>query len=75
MGLPKISISVVPMSRSLPNVMNLPVISDFISSSINAACAEYVAPRNLTLDLQQLISGDDVKKGRLSIVWLHDLHH
>lgn len=63
MGLPKISISVVPMSESLPNIMNIPVLSSFISKSIDAACAEYVAPRSLTLDLQQLISGDDIKKG------------
>lgn len=63
MGLPKISIAVVPMTKKLPNMMNLPIISGFISKSIDAACAEYVAPKSLTLDLQQLISGDDIKKG------------
>ncbi|KLO20621.1 hypothetical protein SCHPADRAFT_841783 [Schizopora paradoxa] len=62
MGLPRISISVVPMSRALPNVMNLPVISTFIAKSIDAAFAEYVAPKSLSLDLQQLICGDDIKK-------------
>ncbi|KAH8119808.1 hypothetical protein DFH11DRAFT_1837886 [Phellopilus nigrolimitatus] len=62
MGLPRVSISVVPMSRSLPNVMNIPLLSSFIAKSIETACAEYVAPRSLTLDLQQLISGDDIKK-------------
>ena len=45
--------------------MNIPVLSSFISQSIDAACAEYVAPKSLTLDLQQLISGDDIKKGEL----------
>ncbi|CDO71515.1 hypothetical protein BN946_scf184910.g14 [Trametes cinnabarina] len=62
MGLPRITISVVPMSRALPNVMNLPFISGFISSSLDTAAAEYVAPKSLTLDLQRLISGDDIKK-------------
>ncbi|EPQ51591.1 hypothetical protein GLOTRDRAFT_117939 [Gloeophyllum trabeum ATCC 11539] len=62
MGLPSISLSVVPMSERLPNVMNVPLLSDFIAKSINAAAAEYVAPKSLTLDLQQLISGDDIKK-------------
>ncbi|TFK47367.1 hypothetical protein OE88DRAFT_1666098 [Heliocybe sulcata] len=62
MGLPSISLSVVPMSERLPNVMNIPLLSDFIAKSINAAAAEYVAPKSLTLDLQQLISGDDIKK-------------
>ncbi|THH11592.1 hypothetical protein EW145_g532 [Phellinidium pouzarii] len=67
MGLPSVSISVVPMSRTLPNVMNLPFLSSFISKSIDTACAEYVAPRSLTLDLQQLLSGDDIKKDTTSI--------
>ncbi|KAI0357862.1 hypothetical protein OH77DRAFT_1308845 [Trametes cingulata] len=62
MGLPRITISVVPLSRALPNVMNLPFISGFISSALDTAAAEYVAPKSLTLDLQRLISGDDIKK-------------
>ena len=62
MGLPRVTISVVALSRALPNVMNLPFISGFISSSIDTAVAEYVAPKSLTVDLQRLISGDDIKK-------------
>ncbi|KIP05468.1 hypothetical protein PHLGIDRAFT_30925 [Phlebiopsis gigantea 11061_1 CR5-6] len=62
MGLPRVTISVVALSRALPNVMNLPYISGFISSSINTAVAEYVAPKSFTVDLQRLISGDDIKK-------------
>lgn len=67
LGLPHITISVVPLSEHLPNVMNIPFISGFISSAINTAAAEYVAPKSLTLDLQKLISGDDIKKGTLSV--------
>ncbi|KAH9847036.1 hypothetical protein C2E23DRAFT_850404 [Lenzites betulinus] len=62
MGLPRITISATPLSRALPNVMNLPFISGFISSALDTAAAEYVAPKSLTLDLQRLISGDDIKK-------------
>ncbi|RDX44545.1 hypothetical protein OH76DRAFT_1408962 [Lentinus brumalis] len=62
MGLPRITISVLPLSRMLPNMMNIPFISGFISSALDTAAAEYVAPKSLTLDLQQLISGDDIKK-------------
>ena len=69
LGLPHITISVVPLSEHLPNVMNIPFISGFISSAINAAAAEYVAPKSLTLDLQKLISGDDIKKGLPAIVF------
>ena len=63
MGLPRVTISVVPMNKILPNVMDIPFISGFISSAIDTAVAEYVAPKSLTLDLQRLISGDDIKKG------------
>ncbi|KAI0050335.1 hypothetical protein FA95DRAFT_1555850 [Auriscalpium vulgare] len=62
LGLPRITISVVAMSRALPNVMNLPFVSGFISSALDTAAAEYVAPKSLILDMQQLMGGSDVKK-------------
>src|SRR5690349_7325773 len=62
LGLPRVTISVIALHKLLPNVMDLPFISGFISSAIDTAVAEYVAPKSLTLDLQNLISGDDVKK-------------
>ena len=63
MGLPRITISVIPLAKFLPNVMDLPFVSGFISSAIDTAVAEYVAPKSLTINLQRLISGDDIKKG------------
>ena len=42
--------------------MDLPLISSFVNSSISAALAEYVAPKSLTLDLKQMLTGDDFKK-------------
>ncbi|KIJ54345.1 hypothetical protein M422DRAFT_73809 [Sphaerobolus stellatus SS14] len=62
MGLPRVDIQVTPMAQALPDVMNIPVLNEFISNSLDAAAATYVAPKSLTLDLQQLISGDDIKK-------------
>ncbi|CAE6406868.1 unnamed protein product [Rhizoctonia solani] len=62
LGLPRISISVVPLHQRLTNIMNLPLVSTFISNSVNTAVAEYVAPKSLKLDVQRLISGDDVKR-------------
>jgi len=62
LGLPRVTISVVAIHKLLPNIMNLPFISGFVSSAIDTAAAEYVAPKSLTLDLQRLISGDDIKK-------------
>ena len=42
--------------------MDLPLISSFVQSSIDAALAEYVAPKSLTLDLKDMLVGDDFKK-------------
>ncbi|PCH37535.1 hypothetical protein WOLCODRAFT_128544, partial [Wolfiporia cocos MD-104 SS10] len=67
LGLPHITVSAVPLSEKLPNVMNIPFISGFVSSAINTAVAEYVAPKSLTIDLQKIISGDDIKKDTLTI--------
>ena len=46
--------------------MDLPVISSFVQSSIDAALAEYVAPKSLTLDLKDMMMGDDFKKDTTS---------
>jgi len=65
MGLPRVEISAVPMTRNFLNVMDLPFISHFTQSSVNAALARYVAPKSLTMDISRIISGDNIKKGPL----------
>ncbi|UZJ56460.1 hypothetical protein CBS101457_005780 [Exobasidium rhododendri] len=67
MGVPNIEVGVIPMSRLLPNVLDLPVISGFVKSSIAAACNEYVAPKSMTLNMAQMLSGDGVKKDTDSV--------
>ena len=62
LGQPKADISCIPLARKMLNIMDLPVISSFVQSSIDAALSEYVAPRSLTLDLKQMLQGDDFKK-------------
>lgn len=37
-------------------------MSTFVQNSIDAALAEYVAPKSLTLDLKDMLVGDDFKK-------------
>lgn len=66
MGQPKASISCVPLVKRAPNIMDLPLISSFVQSSVDAALAEYVAPKSFTLDLKQMLEGDDFKKDTLS---------
>ena len=62
LGQPRASLSCVPLSKHSLNLMDVPVISSFVQSSIDAALAEYVAPKSLTLNLKDMIVGDDFKK-------------
>jgi len=62
MGLPKIAASAVPLTSKGINVLDLPLISSFINSSIAAALDIYVAPKSLIMDLSKLIQGDAIKK-------------
>lgn len=62
LGQPKVDISCVPLTRKGLNIMDLPIVSNFVQKSVDAAMAEYVAPKSLVLDLKQMISGDDFKK-------------
>lgn len=54
MGVPKVEVSVVPLAKHLPNVLDLPLISGFVQSAIAAAANEYVAPKSMTLNLAQV---------------------
>jgi C2 domain len=66
LGQPKADLSCVPLSKHSLNIMDLPLISSFVQSSIDAALAEYVAPKSLTLDLKDMLVGDDFKKDTLA---------
>jgi len=66
LGQPRVHMSCVPLSKHLPNLMDVPLISSFVQSSIDAALAEYVAPKSLTLDLKNMLVGDDFKKDTVS---------
>ncbi|KAF2237547.1 hypothetical protein EV356DRAFT_378419 [Viridothelium virens] len=62
LGQPKVDVSCMPLTRKGVNVLDLPIISNFVQSSIDAAIAEYVAPKSKTLNLKDMIVGDDFKK-------------
>lgn len=66
LGQPKADISCVPLSKRLPNLMDVPFISSFVQTSIDAAISQYVAPKSLTLDLKDMLVGDDFKKNTLA---------
>lgn len=62
LGQPKVSLSCTPISKRGLNIMDVPFISNFVQSSVDAAMSEYVAPKSLTLDLKDMLAGDDFKK-------------
>lgn len=62
LGQPKVDITCIPLTRQGLNVMDIPLISNFVQSSVDAAMAEYVAPKSLTLDIKDMLVGDDFKK-------------
>ncbi|KZP31751.1 hypothetical protein FIBSPDRAFT_813379 [Athelia psychrophila] len=76
MGTPYVDVSAVPLSRVLPNVLDLPLVSGFVQSSIAAACQMYQAPQSITMDLAQLLMGDGTKKDTRAIGVLQiTVHH
>lgn len=62
MGMPKIEIAAVPLNQRFLNVMSLPVISDFVYSSIKTTAREFCAPKSFTMDISKMLIGDDTKK-------------
>lgn len=76
LGQPKVNLSCVPLIKKGPNLMDVPLISSFVQSSIDAALAEYVAPKSLTLNLKDMMMGDDFKKDTVAqgILVVH-VHH
>lgn len=62
MGLPKIDASAIPLTSKGINVLDLPLISGFVNSSIAAALDVYVAPKSLIMDMSKILQGDSVKK-------------
>jgi Ca2+-dependent lipid-binding protein len=66
LGQPKVDLSCVPLVKSGLNIMDLPLISNFVQSAVDAAMAEYVAPKSLTMDLKDMLVGDDFKKDTMA---------
>jgi Ca2+-dependent lipid-binding protein len=72
MGLPKVQAGCVPMLETGINILNLPLISNFVNYTIGAACNEYVGPKSMTLDMGKLLQGDDNQKDveALGVLWI-----
>ena len=62
MGVPKVQAGCTPMIERGVNILNLPLISNFVNWAISAAASMYVAPKSMTLDMSKMLQGDDIKK-------------
>ena len=62
LGQPKVDLSCTPLTKRGLNIMDVPFISNFVQSSIDAAMSQYVAPRSLMLNLKDMLAGEDYKK-------------
>ncbi|KAI0485570.1 C2 domain-containing protein [Xylaria cf. heliscus] len=62
MGVPKVEASCTPMVERGVNILNLPLISNFVNWAIKTAASMYVAPKSMTLDLGKMLQGDDIQK-------------
>ncbi|VBB77881.1 Putative protein similar to meiotically up-regulated gene 190 protein of Schizosaccharomyces pombe [Podospora comata] len=62
MGLPKVEASCVPLIEKGANILNLPLISNFVNWAIATAANMYVAPKSMTLDIGKMLQGDAIKK-------------
>jgi Ca2+-dependent lipid-binding protein len=66
MGVPAIEVSAIPMAKSLPNVLDLPFVSRFVKMAIAAGVSEVVAPKSMTLNVQELLSAAAIGGLKLS---------
>ncbi|OCF60178.1 C2 domain-containing protein [Kwoniella mangroviensis CBS 10435] len=74
-GVPAVEVSAIPMSKHLPNVLDLPFVSSFVKMGIAAGTAELAVPKSMTLNIQELLSGAAVGDTRAIGVFLITIHH
>lgn len=72
MGLPHVQAGCTPMVQKGVNILNLPLISNFVNYAIGAAASMYVAPKSMSLDLGKILQGDDIQKETLAlgVMWI-----
>lgn len=72
MGVPHVTAGCVPMLEHGVNLLNLPLISQFVNYAIGAAASMYVAPKSMSLDMRAMLQGDDITKDvqALGVLWI-----
>ncbi|EJD51313.1 hypothetical protein AURDEDRAFT_159718 [Auricularia subglabra TFB-10046 SS5] len=75
MGVPAVEVSVVPLASKLPNVLDLPFVSRFVKMAIAAGTAELVAPKSMTLNIQEMLNAAVVGDTNAVGVFVIRIHH
>src|SRR6201996_886422 len=72
MGVPHVQAGCIPMSEKGVNILNLPLISNFVNYAIGAAASMYVAPKSMIIDMRSILQGDDITKDvhALGVMWI-----
>lgn len=72
MGLPHVQAGCIPMLETGINLLNLPLISQFVNYAIGAAASMYVAPKSMSLDMRAMLQGDDITKDvqAMGVMWI-----
>lgn len=72
MGVPHVQAGCIPMVKRGVNILNLPLISNFVNYAVAAAASLYVAPKSMQLDLKSMLQGDDITKdtSAIGVMWV-----
>jgi len=72
MGVPHVQAGCIPMVEKGVNILNLPLISNFVNYAIGAAASMYVAPKSMSIDMRAILQGDDIQKDvqALGVMWI-----
>ncbi|KIW44633.1 uncharacterized protein PV06_03088 [Exophiala oligosperma] len=72
MGVPHVQAGCIPMMKRGVNILNLPLISNFVNYAIGAAASMYVAPKSMQIDLKAILQGDDITKDTqaIGVMWI-----
>ena len=62
LGQPKVDLSCTPIAKYAPDVMDIPLLSKFVQSSVDAAMSTYVAPKSISVNIKDILVGTDYKK-------------
>lgn len=62
LGQPKVDLSCTPLVKHGLDVMDIPLLSRFIQSSVDAALSKYVAPESISVNVKDILVGDDFKR-------------